>query len=79
MLGETFQHLKNIRDSNLAMHHLWIQGETNEAALGHIAGGKRFICQPSEPGVSTRVMLVVIPRERNQDVDIQQIRSSFLG
>lgn len=40
MFGDAFEHLKNIRDADLAMHHLRIQGETNEAALGHIAGGE---------------------------------------
>ena len=35
--------------------------------------------QPAKPGMSPGVMLMVIPRERDQDVDIQQIHASFLG
>ena len=79
MALKTFQLFKSIGNADLTMHNFRVQGKADETALGHVAGGKKFIGEPPKPSLSAGVMLVVIPRERNQDVDIQQIHTSFLG
>ena len=79
MFCEAFELFKGVIYANLTMHHLRIQGKSDKTALGHIAGGKRFIRQSPEPGMGTVMMLMAIPGQRNQDVDIQQIHVSFLG
>ena len=78
MVCKALQFFKGVGYADLTLHNLRIQGETNETALGHVTGGKRLISKLAKPSVSASVMLVVIPRERNQDVDIQQIHASFL-
>ena len=79
MICKAFQLFKCVGYANLTMHDLRIQGKADETALGHVAGGKRFIRRSPKPGMSIGVILMVIPVERNQNVDIQQIHASFLG
>ena len=78
MFREAFKHFESVGDPNLAMHHARIQREPDETALGHVTSGKRFTGKSPKPGMSTRMMFMVIPCKRDQDVDIQQIHASFL-
>jgi len=79
MFCEAFKLCKNIGSTDLTMHNLWIQGKPNETALGHVTSGKRFIGQPPKPSVNAGVMLMIIPSQCYQHVDIQQIHALFLG